>query len=97
MIRKVAMTIKQLLFSFGLLFLWIPVFSQNKDFGVWYGGNISHEIFNKIELGLGVCLRTNNNSVIRIKNKDIATDKSVLPRKYHKPPNCKASNKNKNV
>jgi hypothetical protein len=58
---KVAMTIKRLLFI-SMLFIWLPAISQNKDFGVWLGGNINHEIFKKVDIGLGVCLRTNQNA-----------------------------------
>jgi hypothetical protein len=46
------------------LFLLISSFSfaQNKDFGVWYGGNISHEIFKRTEISLGICARTDQNT-----------------------------------
>ena len=42
---------------------------------------------NILEFVLNFWWRTNNNSVINIRNKDIATDRKVFPKKYNKPAN----------
>jgi hypothetical protein len=56
------MRIKKLLSALCLLSILTPIFSQNKDFGVWYGGNVSHDLFKKVGLDLGLCLRTDQNA-----------------------------------
>jgi hypothetical protein len=56
------MMIKNLLSALILIVLSITGYSQNKDFGIWYGGNVSHEFLKNTEIDLGACLRTNQNA-----------------------------------
>jgi hypothetical protein len=42
----------------------LNAFSQDKDFGIWLGASVKHEIFRKLEINVNSSLRTNTNSSI---------------------------------
>lgn len=56
------MTIKRPILALFLFSIWYVSFGQTKDFGIWYSGNVSHEIFKNTEIGLGATVRTNQNA-----------------------------------
>jgi hypothetical protein len=60
-IRMMTMT-KRLYLSTLLCFLTIAVYSQEKDFGIWYGISAQHKLNNKLDIELSANVRTYNNA-----------------------------------
>ncbi len=56
------MTIRKLFFFLFFLLLPLLVYSQNKDFGIWYGISGEHKISKKIEIDLSADIRTFENA-----------------------------------
>ena len=56
------MTIKKIFFFLFLLLLPLLVYSQEKDFGIWYGISAGHKISKKIEIDLSTDVRTFENA-----------------------------------
>ena len=45
-----------------ILFLPLSVFSQKKDFGIWYGISAEHKLSKKLEIDLSTNIRTFENA-----------------------------------
>jgi hypothetical protein len=56
------MTSKKCIIVFFLIVLPYAGFSQNKDFGIWYGISAEHKLAKKLELDLSANIRTFNNA-----------------------------------
>lgn len=52
------MMIKRVLFLFAFVFLTLSVFSQDKDFGIWYGVSAGHKLTDRLKIELSTCVRT---------------------------------------
>jgi hypothetical protein len=55
---------KKVLLTVLILLPSLIVFSQDKDFGMWFGASAKHEIFRNLDLDVSGSLRTNTNSSI---------------------------------
>ncbi len=60
--KRTMMRIKKAVFLFILIGSGLSVYSQNKDFGIWYGVAAEHKLADKLELDLSGVLRTFNNA-----------------------------------
>ena len=56
------MTTRRVYTGLLLFFLTIPAFSQEKDFGVWYGISAQHKLNEKFDVELSTNVRTFNNA-----------------------------------
>jgi len=56
------MMIKKYCAGFCLLLAALPVFSQDKDFGIWYGAGVRHEIVKNLDLNVSAVVRTFENA-----------------------------------
>lgn len=56
------MMIKRLLSAFSLFLLFASAYSQNTDFGLWYGVNLKHEILKNLDIEASGMLRTFENA-----------------------------------
>jgi hypothetical protein len=56
------MMIKKWCILIVLYFLSVAAFSQDKDFGIWYGVSAEHKLTKKLEIDLSTDIRTFNNA-----------------------------------
>jgi hypothetical protein len=61
MIKMMMMTRKLCIISF-LLFLPFAAFTQDKDFGIWYGISVKHDFLKNLDLNFSAVIRTFNNA-----------------------------------
>ena len=54
--------IKKILFISAIFFLFAAANSQTKDFGIWYGISLNHELSKKIDVSVAASLRTYDNA-----------------------------------
>ena len=59
---KMMMMIKKCIVLLFLIFIPLAGFSQNKDFGIWYGISAEHKFSKKLELDLSSNIRTFSNA-----------------------------------
>lgn len=59
---KMMMMIKKCIIVFFLIVITFTCFSQNKDFGIWYGVSAEHKLAKKLELDLSTNIRTFRNA-----------------------------------
>ena len=62
-IKTMMMTmIKRASLLCGFSLLALSAFSQEKDFGIWYGASAEYKILNRLEADLSTCFRTYDNA-----------------------------------
>jgi hypothetical protein len=62
MTKVMMMMIKKNSFCLFFLFVVLSANAQNKDFGIWYGADLKHEIIPKLDLNISAEVRTFKNA-----------------------------------
>jgi opacity protein-like surface antigen len=62
MTKVMMMMIKKNFFCLFFLFVVLSANAQNKDFGIWYGAGLKHEIIPKLDLNISAVVRTFKNA-----------------------------------